>query len=72
MLHPESRRRNREFTMSRETAPVRDGKERDSVEINFAKARLLTKREISDQMSGLVGGKAYDGTCEERSNPLSF
>ncbi len=57
--------------MSRETAPVRDGKERDSVEINFAKARLLTKREISDQMSGLVGGKAYDGTCEERSNPLS-
>jgi hypothetical protein len=72
MLHPESRGRNREFAMPRETAAVCDGEERDTVEINFAEARLFTKRQISNQMSGFVRGEACDGTCKERSNALPF
>jgi hypothetical protein len=72
MLHPESRGRNREFAMPRQTAAVCDGEKRDTVEINFAKARLFTKREIGDQMSRFVRGKPGNGTCQERSNAASF
>jgi hypothetical protein len=72
MLHPESRGRNREFAMRRETAAVCDGEKRDTVEINLAKARLFSKRQISHQMSGFVCGEAYDGACKERSNALPF
>ena len=49
-----------------------DGEERDTVKINFAEARLFTKREIGNHVSGFVCGEAYDGTCQERSNVAAF
>ena len=58
--------------MPRETAAVCDGEERDTVKINFAEARLFTKCQIRNQMSGFVRGEAYDGSSQERSNPLPF
>ena len=58
--------------MPRQTAAVGDREKRDTVEINFAKARLFTKREIGNQMSGFVRGQPDDGTCQERSNALPF
>ncbi len=44
--------------MSREAAAMGDGEERDPVEINFAKAGLLTKGQIGNQMAGFVRGEA--------------
>ena len=58
--------------MPREAAAVCDGEERDTVEVNFANARLFTKGQISNQMSGFMRREAYDGTSQERSNALPF
>jgi hypothetical protein len=72
MLHPESRGRNREFAMPRETRAMCDGEEWDTVKINFAEARLFAKPQIGNHVSSFVCGEAYNGTCKERSNAASF
>ena len=47
-----------------------DREERDAVEVDLAEAGLLPESRIGQQMTRLMGGKAYNAACQKRSNTL--
>ena len=58
MLHPEARRGDHELLAPRQTAAMRDGKERDAVKVDAFDARVGVEDHVEEQVPGFVRGEA--------------
>ena len=70
VLDPEARRRDDEFVMRREPAPMRDGEERDAVKVDLAEPGRLPERGVGQQVAGLMGAQPKGRAARKEVTPF--
>ena len=71
VLHPETGRGDRELAARRQTAAVRDGEERDAVEVDPAEPGVGVEQQIEEQVAAFVRSERHGAAGEEQAGRLA-